>query len=383
MNVSHQALGTDISPSLRVRTLCKRFEIVALVCTSMLVLVAGYIWDPSKLLRFQFFCCGLVILSWSAMHWSARTLTSVLSRELQDAKENSSVAAGWTEAKQASMETISDESRRSLRAPSPAPEPTTPSPKALSSSPPVHVVAMQIATNKHFLVWLLTQFCVYCNTCFQNKFFHLFSAELFKGTWAHGQGPAMLGIARVAQGAASFFVVLPAVEHSGLYMVFMTGCLVSLTSSVIGWSWAMLWPALLLPIAFSCSVVFSSHKAVVGMFIADLVDEDCVMHRRRKPLSSTFFAARSFFTVWAESLVPMATVYALTRSGYDPSRGDASVSRTARDAMTAMWWGVPMALTFVQVMLMSRGFGLRGSYLDDVRRRRSALYHASAPSHAT
>ena len=43
MSVSHQALGTDISPSLHVRTLCKRFEIVALVCTSVVVLFAGHI----------------------------------------------------------------------------------------------------------------------------------------------------------------------------------------------------------------------------------------------------------------------------------------------------------------------------------------------------
>ena len=51
------------------------------------------------------------------------------------------------------------------------------------------------------------------------------------------------------------------------------------------------------------------------MFIGDLTDEDMVVHKRTQSLSALFFGVRSFFTVWAESFVPVATVWALVRHG--------------------------------------------------------------------
>lgn len=54
------------------------------------------------------------------------------------------------------------------------------------------------------------------------------------------------------------------------------------------------------------------------MFISDLVDEDAVRHRRQQPVSTFFFAVRSSFTVWADSLVPMAVVALMVARGADP-----------------------------------------------------------------
>jgi hypothetical protein len=66
----------------------------------------------------------------------------------------------------------------------------------------------------------------------------------------------------------------------------------------------------------SISSHFAAPQIVVGMFIGDLTDEDLVQRRRSAPMSSFFYAIRSFFTVWADSLVPVAVVRALEVTGY-------------------------------------------------------------------
>ncbi|XRB09003.1 MFS/sugar transport protein [Pycnococcus provasolii] len=380
MSVSHQALGTDISQSLHTRTLCKRFEIIALMCTSVVVLCAGHIWDPNKLMRFQVMCAGLVAVSWTIMRWSARTLTDVLEREEKARKDGKKSVPSSSQRPSSPSSAAPASTIRSMRK-SPSPRSKQPTPKITPSSNESAATsgwistAKQIAGNKHFVVWLLTQFCVYCNTCFQMKFFNIFSRELLKGTWAEGQGPTLMGIARMVQGAASFLIVLPAVETNSLYSVFLVGCLISLAMGITSFAVVSWNPTFFIPIALIASVVFASHKAVVGMFISDLVDEDCVLHKRKMPLSSTFFAARSFFTVWAESLVPMATVFVLDRCGWvrDAPLSDNAPPSNAVGCMRTMWWAVPITLTTIQIAMMNLGFGLRGKYLQDIRARRAAM----------
>lgn len=62
-------------------------------------------------------------------------------------------------------------------------------------------------------------------------------------------------------------------------------------------------------------------QIVVGLFIGDITDEDYVVRSRTAPMSSFFFAVRSLFTVWADSLVPMAAVAVLVRTGRMHARG--------------------------------------------------------------
>ena len=51
------------------------------------------------------------------------------------------------------------------------------------------------------------------------------------------------------------------------------------------------------------------------MFIADIADEDFVLNMRESTRTSFFFGVRSFFTVWAESLLPMLVVFVLNKFG--------------------------------------------------------------------
>jgi len=126
-----------------------------------------------------------------------------------------------------------------------------------------------------------------------------------------------------------------------------------------------------LPLLFLLNVIACSHKVVVGMFIADLVDEDRVFHRRAASQSAFFFSLRSLFTVWADSAVPVAVVHALTRLGIDPA--NMAVEGAGKELqLLALWWGVPLALAIVK-LVCSAHFTLKGAHLDRVREQRAAL----------
>lgn len=349
LNVSHQALGTDISGDLAVRAACKRYEIVALVATSGVVYLASQVWDADHIEAFRAFCVGFAAIAASAMLLAGRQLRKGLQP----------VTAGPVRGIQR------HDSAASLDAAEPVPADGT----AQTST---WGVLRDAARNRNFVIWVLMQFCVYCNTVFQTKFMMTFSERLFAGTWAEARHGAVLGVGNVVRGAISFMVVLPAVEWLGLHRLFRLGCIVQLTVGVLGFATVRVSGAAM-PIAFVANVILTSHKVVVGMFIGDLTDEDRVVNRRPRDRSSsaTFFAVRSFFTVWAESFVPMATVWLLVRAGADPQGGN-KVGEGGEECMTVLWWAVPFVCGAVQLALL-QGFTLHGEYLASIRARRDAL----------
>lgn len=98
----------------------------------------------------------------------------------------------------------------------------------------------------------------------QTKFFIMFSAELFQGTWAEGNHGIFLSASHILRSFLSFTVVLPAVERFGIYAVFRIGCWVQLVVSMLGLVLAYNVRALL-PVLFVMNLIFTSHKVLLRL----------------------------------------------------------------------------------------------------------------------
>ena len=128
----------------------------------------------------------------------------------------------------------------------------------------------------------------------------------------------------------------------------------------------------LLPYVFMLNVIACSHKVIVGMFIADLTDEDLVVNLRPQSQSSFFFSIRSLFTVWGDSAVPMVVVWSMTRLGIDLSKSMSEMSVEKQGILIAFWWGVPLGFALIKLFVSSY-FTLKGEYLQEIRTKRQAL----------
>jgi Na+/melibiose symporter-like transporter len=108
------------------------------------------------------------------------------------------------------------------------------------------------------------------------------------------------------------------------------------------------------------------------MFIADLTIEDQVKHLRPRSQATFFFAIRSFFTVWGDSVVPVVVVFFLTRVGIDPSKSMDAVDAYGQRMLLLAWWGIPVVIAVLQLSVAC-AYTLHGKYLDSLRAQRDEL----------
>mmetsp|Transcript_4296 Transcript_4296/g.15453 ORF Transcript_4296/g.15453 Transcript_4296/m.15453 type:complete len:561 (+) Transcript_4296:153-1835(+) len=348
--VSHSALGTDISNRLSTRALCKRVEIIGQITVSIAIGGAARVWDVNNIEPFRYFALGMLTFSVALLLCAFFNLRRLLRQKrpyLTPVNSYTEQFDGSTKKGSRASDSDEEESR-----------------PCSGSSQTMMELLVETLQYGNFRTWIIVQFCVYCNTLMQTKFSFWFAEVLFRETWADGLQGYLVASANVTRGALSFFVILPLVSKLSLYRIFQLGCQVQFFVCLLGLTGAVSIP-LLLPVFFILNLAFTSHKIVVGMFMADIADEDFVVNKLNSTRTSFFFGVRSFFTVWAESLLPMVVVYVLNASGAGSPSEPTPPAGTA--CMKSIWWGVPMVLSCVQMYLM-RSFTLRGDYLKLIRR---------------
>jgi Na+/melibiose symporter-like transporter len=118
--------------------------------------------------------------------------------------------------------------------------------------------------------------------------------------------------------------------------------------------------------------------------VANLVDEDMLLHQRANSLSTLLFGVNALFTKPGQSIAPMIgwrmlTYYdeAATANKLTDAR-EAGVAEGMRGAQTAthvmflMWTFVPLLCALAQLLVWTR-FDLRGSRLQRAKQYRARL----------
>eukprot|EP01063_Lacrimia_lanifica_P013351 TRINITY_DN1999_c0_g2_i1.p1 TRINITY_DN1999_c0_g2~~TRINITY_DN1999_c0_g2_i1.p1 ORF type:complete len:536 (+),score=124.94 TRINITY_DN1999_c0_g2_i1:98-1705(+) len=112
-----------------------------------------------------------------------------------------------------------------------------------------------------------------------------------------------------------------------------------------------------------CRVLIENVCRLEPLLITDLIDEDCVIHKRRHLMSSVMFGAVALFSKPAQSLAPILGYYFISRA----STTQVGLWLTA----LSLTFLVPIFVTVLEIVVWAQ-YGLSGSHLDFVK---TALKH--------
>ncbi|XP_043945558.1 transmembrane protein 180-like isoform X1 [Protopterus annectens] len=230
----------------------------------------------------------------------------------------------------------------------------------------VFSLTKQIVMQRNFVLFVAMNFCQVFHLAFMNNFMMIFVEHLLPTE-------AFPSFVKSIMYGAGFICpqILVLCSHSllgklGYYRVILYTFYIEMAAGSVMF---LLGPshyyllALFLPANL---VLVQAAFSLFNLPLADIIDSDLQMYKRRSPLSSMVFGTNALFTKPAQSLAPMLVVTILNQYGYEKlkdktAEGDLSSLLVLHDAMFWLVCLAPVCIASLQILAWTP-FSIRDSH---------------------
>jgi len=364
--LAHSSMLADLTTDSSERAKCNTFSSVCGVIGSLSILFSHRYWDVLDLRLFRCYAIVLGLLAFLAMQFCANTfdLGDEVTRRRSRGEQHTSA----------------EEHARRLR------------PAEKLQIPPLRLFLSQLLTHRNFWLWvtinLVQVFNCHYNSNFMAIFLDAFLPATDEASWHTFSKASVLSLTAVLP-HVGVILCASVVARLGVWkllrQLYVFKLLTALAELLLGiyvglhiqqefshpTSVAMLFLFFVLLNKVSNEVICRHGNLVV----ANLVDEDMLLHQRSDSLSTLLFGVNAFFTKPGQSFAPMIgwrvlAYFDKTAQPGETEQGDVLGAQSATHAMFLMWTFVPLLCAIAQLLLWAR-FDLRADRL-----QRAKLYRA-------
>ncbi|XP_038070881.1 transmembrane protein 180-like [Patiria miniata] len=357
VDLHHTALLADLALSAKDRTKLNGYSSFFSAAGSLSVFLSYVVWDRDTMQSFQIFCFVLAMFSAVGFFFVSRHL----SRQYQDLRKKDDGMTSVISVKPQDVTT-----------------------KATTEDEvTIKRYIKQLSKHSNFQYFSLLNLVQVFNCHFNSNFFPLFLERLLGRALSPGMGSLLIGVSFVIPHLNNLYFLSLCRKYS-IYAVikwlFYCKCLLSGFMLFAGPD--NLW---LLCVFIASNRVFTEGTCkLLNLVISDLVDEDCVIHRRKQAVSALVFGTAALLSKPGQTIAPLlGTTLLAIQTGQDIFQSKPGNSLRAIESGLTVEESevvrlgcfhclvyIPLLCAMVQILLWTR-FTLRGARLEWVKRVRA------------
>ncbi|XP_076087135.1 transmembrane protein 180-like [Mytilus galloprovincialis] len=357
IDLHHSALLADLAISSEARTKLNAKSSLFSALGSASVFLSYILWDKSNFTSFRIYCVCISVVSLLGF-------TVMASAMKQSYVKEHPMATRKTESHERHEEAVIPQSKSIL------------------------VFVKQLMKHKNFKYFSVMNLIQVFHCHFNSNFFPLFLENLLGG-YSSGLGAFLIGISFLAPHINNLYF-LSLCRKFGVYnvinLLFFVKLLISITMFVAGPK--NIW---LLCLFVASNRVFTEGTCkLLNLVISDLVDEDFVLHKRKKAVSALMFGTAALVSKPGQTFAPLLGTWLLAlQTGHEIFQQGSSVSGLnaeitspnplfldqQRRGIFNMLVYVPIVCASLQLFIWSR-FTLKNDRLKWVKSARSGAEHS-------
>ncbi|XP_041368158.1 transmembrane protein 180-like [Gigantopelta aegis] len=287
IDLHHSSLLADLAVSADTRTRLNSRCSVFSALGSASVFLSYAVWNKSNLSSFRLFCVVLTVVCVVGFYWSSNVLKKYYKTLLEE------------------QPAVSESNY------------TVPSEELLEQKTLLKQFCFQLLSQKNFLWFAVMNIIQVFHCHFNSNFFPLFLENLLGDGVGPGFASILVGISFVAPHINNLYF-LSLCRVYGVYAVIRFLFIVKLVLSIIMFFAGPnhIW---LLCVFIASNRVFTEGTCkLLNLVISDLVDEDCVMHRRKQAVSALMFGTAALLSKPGQTLAPLIGTWLLAmETGHD------------------------------------------------------------------
>lgn len=354
IDLHHSALLADLAISSEIRTKLNARSSLFSALGSASVFISYILWDKTNFTSFRIYCVCISVISMLGFFIMASAMKQTHSKEIHVKKiENRPDVIDIPHKKQSVM-----------------------------------VFVRQLMKHKNFKYFSVMNLVQVFHCHFNSNFFPLFLENLLGG-YSSGFGAFLIGISFLAPHINNLYF-LSLCRHYGVYnvinLLFLIKLLISVVMFIAGPS--HVW---LLCIFVASNRVFTEGTCkLLNLVISDLVDEDYVIHKRKKAVSALMFGTAALVSKPGQTFAPLIGTWLLAlQTGKDIFQQGSDFSGLQQDKSSSnqivldqqrhgffnLLVYVPIICAVIQLLIWSR-FTLKNDRLKWVKLMRSGAEHS-------
>ncbi|XP_071793483.1 transmembrane protein 180-like [Asterias amurensis] len=352
VDLHHTALLADLALLAKDRTKLNGYSSMFGALGSLSVFLSYAVWDRDNLQAFQAFCFVLATFSALGFFFVSRYLSREYRRLHKKDDSLASVVSVPTAAESVTEEQIT-----------------------------IKHYVKQLRKHSNFHWFAVLNLVQVFNCHFNSNFFPLFLERLLGGVLTPAMGSLLIGTSFVIPHINNLYF-LSLCRTYGVYTVirWLFYCKCMLSGFMLFAGPNNLW--LLCAFIASNRVFTEGTCKLLNLVISDLVDEDCVLHRRKQAVSALVFGTASLLSKPGQTIAPLlGTTLLAIQTGHDIFQSNsgniraigalsASETEMVRVGCFNCLVYIPLLCSIVQIFLWSK-FTLHGSRLEWVKRVRA------------